>query len=480
MTTPAALLAFFRQEASEHLDQLDRLLAGEAGEAPDGATFLAHTRALRGSAAMTRLGGLPEFAATVERVASGLRHAELRWDPRLHFAVRGALAELRALVTRADRWSEADQRAARTHSVAFAAVAAGYLSAAAPVLSPASPVLPIARLFPEDGLPGVIERNPAPPLTIAERFRQDIAAAADGIAREAAHLAAGERGPQSLALGDALRRALLGLSDVAESYGASSIATLSMRMARSPVERPAERLAIQSFAQLLMDRERSDPELAALVRQHTAAWPGDQSRGAGAAGGSGPGEGAEASPRLATPRGLSAASPAPQPVLPPRVGPPPLARTPVTVTPVTATTVTVTPVTVTPVTATPVTATPVAVTPVAATDAVVPIETLLAEEDTVTPPVAVTPVAVTPVAVTPVAVTPVAAPPVAVTPVAVTPVVVPIETLLYDGPAALDRARVVRDQLREAWARAGGTAVDPAIAALLDELSDLLDLASTG
>ncbi len=58
--------------------------------------------------------------------------------------------------------------------------------------------------------------------------------------------------------------------------------------------------------------------------------------------------------------------------------------------------------------------------------------------------------------------------------------VVPIETLLYSGNAALERARTVRDELRDAWQRAGGTATDPTMSSLLDELSDLLDLAVTG
>ena len=85
---------------------------------------------------------------------------------------------------------------------------------------------------------------------------------------------AGERGAQQLSLTDALRRALLGLADVAESYGATSIAGLAMRMARSAMDRSAERVAIQAFAQLLMDRELSDLELAARVREHATTWPG--------------------------------------------------------------------------------------------------------------------------------------------------------------------------------------------------------------
>lgn len=423
MSTPAALLTFFRQEATEYLDQLDQLLASDAAEPPDAATFLAHARALRGSAAMTRLGGLSEFAATIERVAGGLRGDELRWDPRLHFAVRGALTEMRALVARADTWSDSDQRSARTHSVALAAVAAGYLGSVLPAASPASPVIPIARLFPDDGLPGLVERNPSPPITIAERFRRDMAAAADGVARESANLSAGERGPQFLALCDALRRTLIGLSDVAESYGATSIATLAMRMARSSIERPAERVAIQAFAQLLMDRERSDSELAAQVRQHTANWPGDRSGAAAAI--AAPATPTEAAARVPTPRA----------------------------------------------------ATPVAVPPVMPTPAKV-----------------ATPVAIPPVMPTPARVaTPIAAPPSGPVVPWQTPKrseavssttdlahdIVPIESLLYRGPDALARARVVRDELRAAWQRAGGAAIDPTAASLLDELSDLLDLAAS-
>ncbi len=382
MNTPPALLAFFRQEAGEYLDRLDQLFAGDEPAAPDGASFLAQARALRGAATMTRLGGLPELASTLERIAGGLRDGELRWDQRLHFAVRGALVELRGLVARAEQWTDAEQRQARTHSVALAAVAAGYLASLTPPASPASPVIPIARLFPDDGIPGIVERNPDPPVTLAARFRSDVAAAADGVARESANLAAGERGAQQLALTDGLRRTLLGLSDVADSYGATSIAGLAMRMARSALERPAERMAIQAFARLLMDRELSEPELAAKVREHAAVWPGT--------------EVARATP-----------TPTPTPALPPRAVTPPVPAAP-------------------------------PVTPPAARAVAAPSEA-----------------------------TPSDAP------------VVPIESLLYDGAGALARARVVRDELRQAWQRAGGTALDPTAAALLDELSDLLDLAAS-
>lgn len=281
MSAPQALIEFFQKEATEYLDRLDGLLGNTAGgseprgdETPDAAQFLTHARALRGSATMTRLDGLPDLATTIERIANGLRDGELRWDQRLQFAVRGALVELRALVGKAHAWTDAEQRRSRTQSVALAAVAAGYLATSAPVASPSSMVVPISRFFPEDGLPAILHRNSEPPTTLAQRFRIDIAAAAAAAAREAAALAASTGGPSQLALSDGVRRSLLGLADVAESYGAASIATLATRMARAPLDAPSERTAVQGFAHLLQNREITDQELAARVKEASIAWAG--------------------------------------------------------------------------------------------------------------------------------------------------------------------------------------------------------------
>lgn len=277
MSAPQALIEFFRKEATEYLDRLDGLLAASTDSPdgrPDASLFLTHARALRGSATMTRLEGLPDLASTVERIATGLRDDELRWDQRLQFAVRGALVELRALVERTPQWSEAEQRRSRTQSVALAAVAAGYLATSAPVASPASQVVPISRFFPDDGLPAILQRNPDPPTTLAQRFRHDIAAAAAATAREAAALVGSAGGPSQLALSDGVRRALLGLADVSDSYGAASIATLATRMARAPLDAPSERAAVQGFAQLLQDREIGDQELAARVKDASIGWAG--------------------------------------------------------------------------------------------------------------------------------------------------------------------------------------------------------------
>ncbi len=277
MSAPQALIEFFRKEATEYLDRLDQLLEASASgpdARPDPGLFLTHARALRGSATMTRLEGLPDLASTIERIATGLRDEELRWDQRLQFAVRGALVELRALVERTSNWTEAEQRRSRTQSVALAAVAAGYLATSNPVASPAGQVIPISRFFPEDGLPAILQRNPDPPTTLAQRFRHDVAAAAASTAREAAALSSSAGGPSQLALSDGVRRALLGLADVSESYGAASIATLATRMARAPLDASSERAAVQGFAMLLQDREISDQELASKVKDASIGWAG--------------------------------------------------------------------------------------------------------------------------------------------------------------------------------------------------------------
>ena len=73
---------------------------------------------------------------------------------------------------------------------------------------------------------------------------------------------------------DALRRALMALADMADSYAAASIASLATKMARAPLTAADERLAVRDFGRLLLDRDRSDAELAVEVRQASLAWSG--------------------------------------------------------------------------------------------------------------------------------------------------------------------------------------------------------------
>lgn len=273
MTTPPALLEFFQKEAGEYLDRMDRMVSAAATDTPDAAAFVTHARALRGSAAMTRLDGLADFAATIERIAISLRDATLRWDPRLQQALRMALHELRDLMHHAPHWSEDAQRRCRSQSVALATSAAGNL-AGPPSIEPSGPITPIARFFPDDGHPAILDRNPAPTMTLARRFRLDIDVAAELMERECGSAIESGAEPPPVTRTDALRRALMALAELAESYAATSIATLATRMARAPIATRNELHGIQHFAHLLRTPDLSDTQLAQQVKQATLTWNG--------------------------------------------------------------------------------------------------------------------------------------------------------------------------------------------------------------
>jgi chemotaxis protein histidine kinase CheA len=274
MTTPPALLEFFQKEAIEYLERMDRVLADAVSTAPEATAFVSHARALRGSAAMTSLDGLADVAATMERIAISLRDGALRWDPRLQQSLREVLTSVQALVQQAPHWSEREVRQCRSLAVSLATTASSHLAGPPPIEPPAGPVIPIARLFPDDGHPAILERNPTPAMTLARRFRVDLDMAAELLGRECAQTLSTGAEPPPVTRTDALRRALMGLAELAESYAATSIAGLATRMARAPLATAHELQAIQQYAQVLRTPEYSDTQLAQQVKQAALAWSG--------------------------------------------------------------------------------------------------------------------------------------------------------------------------------------------------------------
>lgn len=110
MTSPE-LLRFFHAEAREYLDSMGQLVGAERFEA---AALVAAARALRGSATMARVPRVAEIALALERVANGVRDGEVRWVPELRDDVAEAVADLRAFVAASSRWlPEDDRRAVR-------------------------------------------------------------------------------------------------------------------------------------------------------------------------------------------------------------------------------------------------------------------------------------------------------------------------------------------------------------------------------
>ena len=112
MTT--GVLDFFVLEGSECVEQLDLLLARAASGVPDIEAFARISRALRGSATMAKVRGIPDIAGALERAAKGLRDGTLQWTPRLRGAVVSAVDDLKMLIRAVRNWGGAEEaRAAR-------------------------------------------------------------------------------------------------------------------------------------------------------------------------------------------------------------------------------------------------------------------------------------------------------------------------------------------------------------------------------
>ncbi len=119
MSSPE-LLKFFHAEAEEYLDTVEDLAS--AGGAFEAGAFVAASRALRGSATMARVPRIAEIALVMERLANGVRDGEVVWTAELRHDLLNTIADLRTFVSRTANWSSTDDRdaldrlaALRTH-----------------------------------------------------------------------------------------------------------------------------------------------------------------------------------------------------------------------------------------------------------------------------------------------------------------------------------------------------------------------------
>ena len=123
MTAPG-LLDFFVLEASDYLEQLDRMLAGGAS-VPDLESVQRNARGLRGSATMAKLPAFAELATAVERVARAVREGVLTWDRSVGGALVSAVDELKILLHAARTWSDAEAARARSRASELVALLPG-------------------------------------------------------------------------------------------------------------------------------------------------------------------------------------------------------------------------------------------------------------------------------------------------------------------------------------------------------------------
>jgi chemotaxis protein histidine kinase CheA len=116
MTSPVGLLDFFILEASDSIDRLEAAVSGAATGAPEIDVLLRHARTLRGSSTMARQNGIAEVAGGIERIARALRDGELRWSQALHAALVAAVDDLKLLLRSVRNWSTADERRAQSRT----------------------------------------------------------------------------------------------------------------------------------------------------------------------------------------------------------------------------------------------------------------------------------------------------------------------------------------------------------------------------
>jgi HPt (histidine-containing phosphotransfer) domain-containing protein len=138
MTSPE-LLRFFHAEAREYLDAVDSLVAGDG--AFEAGAFVAAARALRGSATMARFPRVAEIALSLERIANGVRDGEINWSATLRRDLADAVSDLRRFVATSGVWSpDEDRRATDRLAALRALLPAGKVTPPPPPVAGTTPI----------------------------------------------------------------------------------------------------------------------------------------------------------------------------------------------------------------------------------------------------------------------------------------------------------------------------------------------------
>ena len=381
------------------------LLTTRSGDAETATNVLNRVRALRGVAGVKEVAPLAEVLEATEDAARSLESGREQMSAEARQLLEAAATYLRTLSTALR--GAGDANAASPERDAFFAAQDAWANQA----GERERVVPIAELFYEDGGPGVVKPSENPPTSASERFRLELVSLGEHLrqvvdgARRVGDAASVNRARRDL------RGALRALQAAAASFGEREVAEFVASHAAAVDDLDFHGLAtLDDLASLLADPgvrgERLRTRLREVAREHEITTT--------AAAGLSDEAGVELTGRLTPPVSPRQAEPTP-PVAAPST---PAARA----------------TQPTPATSTPSTngATALIDSSIAAIDALgsnpfgepVPIP-----EDTL----------------------------------------VPIESLLYRGRAALDRAVEIRDEMRRAGAQVDRIA--------LEELFDLLELA---
>ena len=116
MSEGPGFLEFFILEASDYVEQLDGLLLKAGSNGPDADAMQRVSRALRGTATMARLPKFADVAAGVERVGRAMQQGVLRWEPALSGTLTAVVDDLKTLIHSARKWSPAEDERAKSRT----------------------------------------------------------------------------------------------------------------------------------------------------------------------------------------------------------------------------------------------------------------------------------------------------------------------------------------------------------------------------
>ncbi len=103
------LLDFYVVEATEYIDRIDALVTRAGALPPDGQSLVSAARALRGSSTMAKADGMATLALALEHVARGVRDATTVWTPVVQGALVSTVDDLRILLRNLRVWGPNEQ-----------------------------------------------------------------------------------------------------------------------------------------------------------------------------------------------------------------------------------------------------------------------------------------------------------------------------------------------------------------------------------
>jgi len=194
------------------------LLATRPSDRDAAASVLRRVRAMRGIASVKDHPSLAEVLEATEHAAHPLERGESSIGPERLAVLSAAATALRSIATAMRMGTKLDQSS--PDLARFAAA----LDEMQEKESGGEHVVPISEFFYQDGGPTVVQTAPNPPTSPAERFRLEVVSQGEHLRR----LVADARGARDDLARDnvrrALRQALRGLRQAAESYGERDVA----------------------------------------------------------------------------------------------------------------------------------------------------------------------------------------------------------------------------------------------------------------